>query len=185
MGRSRSAAIEGARRVLAEHGVRKTTMGEVAIRGGLAKATLYNHVRTKDQLLTLVVTDGVARVATAAAAALAGAGLAAGLTAAADALAADEVLAGVRRTEPAALVPLAAPGSGAAWDEVRRLVGDALRSAGARPGRGEIDLVLRWLTSLVLAPGTAPERAAAAGALVVTLPAAASRTSFAAVPTVD
>ena len=51
MGRTRTAALDGARRVLAEHGLRKATMGDVAVRGGLAKATLYNHFRTKDDLV--------------------------------------------------------------------------------------------------------------------------------------
>ena len=51
MGRTRAAALDGARRVIAEHGLRKATMGDVAVRGGLAKATLYNHFRTKDELV--------------------------------------------------------------------------------------------------------------------------------------
>ena len=47
MGRSRAAALDGARRVFAENGIRKASMADVAVRGGLAKATLYTHFRTK------------------------------------------------------------------------------------------------------------------------------------------
>jgi len=63
MGRTRTAALEGARRVLAEHGLRKATMGDVAVRGGLAKATLYNHFRTKDDLVAGLIHDDVAELA--------------------------------------------------------------------------------------------------------------------------
>ena len=59
MGRTRAAALDGARRVLTEHGVRKATMGDIAVRGGLAKATLYNHFRTKDEVVAALVAEPV------------------------------------------------------------------------------------------------------------------------------
>ena len=37
MGRTRSAALDGARRVLGEVGLRKATMSEVAVRGGVGE----------------------------------------------------------------------------------------------------------------------------------------------------
>ncbi len=179
MGRSRAAAVSGARRVLVERGVRKTTMGEIAVRGGLAKATLYNHVRTKDELLALVVADGLQRVHAAAWSALGQGDLAAGLIAAAAELAGDEVLIALRRSEPTALLPLAAPGSGAGWDRAREATAEVLAAGGRTPDPAAVDLTLRWLASHVLSPGRPAERAGAARALAATLPAPPSRTSFA------
>ena len=130
MGRSRAAAIAGARRVIAERGVRKATMGDVAVRGGLAKATLYNHVRTKDELLVLVVDDAGDRVLAAAAGALGRGDLVTAFAVAAAELAGDELLVGLRRVEPTALLAVAAPGSGPGWDAARARVAAALHRAG-------------------------------------------------------
>lgn len=179
MGRSRAAAVAGARRVLVERGVRKTTMGEVAVRGGLAKATLYNHVRTKDELLLLVAAEGLERVRAAASSALGSGDLTTGLTAAAAELAGDEVLIALRRSEPAALLPLAAPGDGAGWDRARAATSEVLAAGGRTPDPAAVDLTLRWLTSHVLSPGRPAERAAAARALAALLPVEPRRTNFA------
>ena len=185
MGRSRAAAIAGARRVIAERGVRKATMGDVAVRGGLAKATLYNHVRTKDELLLLVVDDAGDRVLAAAAGALGRGDLVTAFAVAAAELAGDELLVGLRRVEPTALLAVAAPGSGPGWDAARARVAAALHRAGRQVEDGVVDLVLRWLLSFVVAPGTPAARAAAARVLAGALPAAgvlpgaAARTTFA------
>lgn len=180
MERSRAAAVVGARRVLAEHGVRKATMGEVALRGGLAKATLYNHVRTKAELLVLVGADGRTRVQAAAADGLTAGDLAAALNAAATTIATDEVLVGVRLVEPAALLALMEPGEGPEWAATREAVRCALGAAGRPAGTGVVDLVLRWLLSFALTPGTAEQRSGAAATLAAALPAGPSRTTFAA-----
>lgn len=178
MARSRAAAVAGARRVLVERGVRKATMGEVAVRGGLAKATLYNHVRTKDELLALVVGDGVGRVRDAASSAVGAGDLAAGLAAAAAEIAGDEVLIALRRTEPAALLALAAPGDGVGWEAARAATIEGLTTAGRSPDPAAVDLLLRWLVSHVLSPGRPAERAAAARLLADALPVAQRRTPF-------
>ena len=57
MQRARMAAIGGALEVLAAHGVKNLTMADVADAGGLARATLYNHVRDKESLLLLVIAN--------------------------------------------------------------------------------------------------------------------------------
>lgn len=178
MERGRGAAVSGARRVLAEVGVRKATMAEVAVRGGLAKATLYNHVRTKEELLLLVVGDGVGRVMGAAAPALQRGDLAAALAAAAAALADDEVLVGLRRVEPGALVALLCLDDGPGWSPAREAVAAALDRADRASGPAAVDLVLRWLVSYLLAPGNAARRAASAELLARGVPVATRRTSF-------
>ena len=55
MARTREAAISGARRVVAELGYRKASMVDIAVRSGMAKATLYNHFRTKDEVVAALV----------------------------------------------------------------------------------------------------------------------------------
>ena len=181
MGRTRIAALDGARRVLAEHGLRKATMGDVAGRGGLAKATLYNHFRTKDDLVAGLVADDVAELG-ADCRDLAADDLAVALTRAADAVATHPVLVGMRVVEPTALLPAAAPGTGAGWDVVRAEVALVLDAADRSQGAEQVDLVCRWLASHVSAPGTQDSRAAQARAVASSIPAAVRTTSFA-VPT--
>ena len=47
---TRRGLLEGAARAFAEHGLRRSTMQSVAAAAGVAKATLYNHFRTKDEV---------------------------------------------------------------------------------------------------------------------------------------
>ncbi|MGE0817950.1 MAG: TetR/AcrR family transcriptional regulator [Candidatus Nanopelagicales bacterium] len=179
MGRTRTAALEGARRVLAEHGLRKATMGDVAVRGGLAKATLYNHFRTKDDLVAGLIHDDVAELA-ADCRDLATADLAVALTRAADGVAAHPVVVGLRGVEPTALLPLAAPGHSHQWDAVRSEVAAMLDAGGRVSGPSHVDLVLRWLAGHVLEPGSQASREAGAALLASGLPAAVRTTAFAA-----
>ncbi len=178
MGRTRTAALEGARRVLSEHGLRKATMGDVAVRGGLAKATLYNHFRTKDDLVAGLIHDDVAELA-ADCRDLAASDLAVALTRAADGVATHPVVAGLRTVEPAALLPLAAPGHTPQWDAVRAEVAALLDSGERVSGPSHVDLVLRWLAGHVLEPGTSASREAGAALLAGGLPAAVRTTAFA------
>ncbi len=178
MGRTRQAALDGARRVLAEHGLRKATMGDVAVRGGLAKATLYNHFRTKDDLVSGLVADDVAELG-ADCRDLARTDLAVALTRAADAVAGNAVLTGLRTVEPTALVGAAAPGSGARWDLVRAEVALVLDAADRSASPDHVDLVARWLAGHVLEPGSQDARAAQARLLAGALPAAVRTTTIA------
>jgi AcrR family transcriptional regulator len=50
----RDAIYEGAVAVLAEHGLNGATMDRVAAAAGVAKGSLYNYFRSKDELLTFV-----------------------------------------------------------------------------------------------------------------------------------
>jgi AcrR family transcriptional regulator len=179
MGRTRAAALDGARRVLVEHGLRKATMGDVAVRGGLAKATLYNHFRTKDELVAALVSDDVDDLA-ADCRDLASDDLAVALTRAADAVAGHAVLVGLRTVEPTALLALAAPGDGAGWDHARAATASVLDSADRSAAPEHVDVVLRWLTSFTTAPGTRDAREAGARVLAAGIPAAVRTTTFAA-----
>jgi len=179
MGRTRTAALDGARRTLAEHGLRKATMGDVAVRGGLAKATLYNHFRTKDDLVAGLIADDVAELG-ADCVDLAADDLAVALTRAADGVAGHVVLVGMRTVEPTALLHAAVPGPGAGWDVVRAQVALVLDAADRSSAPEHVDLVCRWLGSHVLEPGTQDSRAAQARAIAAGVPAAVRTTAFAA-----
>ena len=50
MGRTRLGLLAGAERAFAEQGLRRSTMQSIAAAAGVAKATLYNHFRTKDDV---------------------------------------------------------------------------------------------------------------------------------------
>ena len=50
MSRTRLGLLAGAARAFAEQGLRRSTMQSVAAAAGVAKATLYNHFRTKDEV---------------------------------------------------------------------------------------------------------------------------------------
>ena len=167
LGRSRSSIIAGARQTVPILGIRRTTMLAVARQAGVSKATLYNHVRDKDELLLLLIADGCQRAAAAAAAA--GSVASERLAAAAAVVADDEVLVALRGREPAALVPMLAIGAGPAWKSVREHTREMLTSAGLDDDHDNVDLTLRWLMSYVLTPGDADARQRAARRLVAAL----------------
>ena len=62
MNRTRAALVGGARRAVEISGT-KITMSQVAAVSGVAKATLYNHFRTREALLAALVVDEVTVIA--------------------------------------------------------------------------------------------------------------------------
>jgi AcrR family transcriptional regulator len=174
--RTRAAILDAAAGCVERYGVRKTTMSDVASRGGVAKATLYNHFRTKDDVLAALVASQVAALGAQCAAVAAGRapdgpapapgrGLAAALDYAAHRLGSSRPLRRVAADEPALLALLGTPGEGRLWDGVRDAVGAVLREAGAPTDRVSVDLVLRWVVAHAMWPGTPQEVALGARAL--------------------
>jgi AcrR family transcriptional regulator len=152
MARTRAALLQATGDCLARYGVRKTTMVDVAARSRVAKATLYNHFRTKDDLLVAYVEDRVAALAGTAVTAASAGGLSAALDGIAAVLREDPVLRRAAREEPAALAPLAAPSDGRAWAAARSGATDVLTAARVPAGPAEVALLLRWVTSQLLWP---------------------------------
>lgn len=152
--RTRTALLDALGDCLARYGVRKTTMVDVASRSGVAKATLYNHFRTKDDLLTAYVEDRVVALAAKAAATAGARGLTEALHVVAVALAGDPGLRRVAAQEPALLAPLAAPSQARGWQLAREGVAAVLEAARAPSGTSEVDVVLRWISSQLLWPAT-------------------------------
>ncbi|MCW2681146.1 MAG: transcriptional regulator, TetR family, partial [Frankiales bacterium] len=101
--RTRGAILDAAAACVERSGVRRTTMSAIAATGGVAKATLYNHFRTKDDVLAALVEARVAALA----AECTGRSIADALEHAAAVLRESAALRRVAQEEPALLVPLA------------------------------------------------------------------------------
>jgi AcrR family transcriptional regulator len=162
--RTRGAILDAAAECIARDGVRKTTMSDVSTQARVAKATLYNHFRTKDDLLAALLLARVEQLS-AECAELAVAGLAPALEYAGRSLAASAPLRQVASTEPAVAAALATPATGRTWEAVRSGVATVLREAGAPSDDTAVDVVLRWLCGQVMWAATEAELAVGARVL--------------------
>jgi len=168
MGRTREAALRGAVRAVAKYGSRKATMGDIAMLAGIAKATLYNHFRTRDDVYRAAIAMQIDEIA-AASSARAADGLEAVLAEAARLVAEHPAGRRIALEEPATLAALAAPSSGALWESARAHVAQALDEAGQPGSASSVDLVIRYLASLLLEPSTAAQRAECARLIAAAL----------------
>jgi AcrR family transcriptional regulator len=152
MGRTRAGLLDGAVRAFAERGLRGSTMQSVAATAGVAKATLYNHFRTKDEVARALLAAELDRLT----ALVAGLAPGAALTALADEVAGHPVLRRIADDEPAVLTGLLTT-SPERWAQ---LVGRLATALGADADVAE--LAARWLLGLVLQPGEPAVRRATA-----------------------
>jgi AcrR family transcriptional regulator len=159
MGRTRAAIVSGTARCLAEHGARRTTMIDIAAASGVAKGTLYNHVRTKAEAYRLLGESEASRLVELLTADP-DADRSQVLARAADVIAQHPVARRLAEQEPSLLAAVLLPGplTQDAYGQIRAalvvLLGDA-----AGP------LALRWLMSLLIDPGESADRTAAADLL--------------------
>ena len=162
MGRTRLGLLAGAARAFAEHGLRRSTMQSIAAAAGVAKATLYNHFRTKDEVVAALLAAELDRLIALAAALP----LDQALAALSDELGAHPVLRRLARTEPEVLTALL----GAEAERWAELTG---RLAGAlRLDADGAELAGRWLLGVVLQPGRSTTRHRHATRLAAALTAA-------------
>lgn len=187
--RTRAAILDAAQRCVEADGVKRTTMSDIATTAGVAKATLYNHFRTKDDVLTALVEARVRSLAARAEAVAAGTvplvpgqtapelGLAAALALAGSELGAAPALRRLAADEPGALVRLCAPSGEDGWPVAREVVAAALTAAGVEAGPTAVEMVLRHLVAELLWPASPAQvragAAALAGVLGATTPEAA------------
>ena len=148
MGRTRLGLLAGAARAFADRGVRRSTMQSIAAAAGVAKATLYNHFRTKDEVVAALLAAELDRLTVLAA------GLPTDLALAAlsDELGAHPVLRRLASTEPEDLLGLLAVDAdrwAALTDRLAQALG--LDADGA-------ELAARWLLGVVLQPGRSTTR---------------------------
>ena len=150
MARTRAALLDGALRAVAADGT-GITMAQVATLAGVAKATLYNHFRTREAVLAALATTEVEAVADE----VGGLPLRHALVEIAAAVATHPCLATLREREPGVLAAaLAAPEPSDALLAARAALATVVRSAGLAPEDVDLaaDVLLRWLASLALAP---------------------------------
>jgi AcrR family transcriptional regulator len=169
MARTRAAVLRAAAECVERYGVRRTTMVDVASKSGVAKATLYNHFRTKDDVLAALVEAQVAALLAECAAVVGrtpGPGrLAAALSHAALSLSTSRPLRRVAADEPALLAALAAADDGRAWQAARGGVAELLHRCGAADDPAAVDVVLRWVTGHLSWPSS-PDAAAGEAAVL-------------------
>ena len=159
MNRTRAGLLAGAARAFAEQGLRRSTMQSIAAAAGVAKATLYNHFRTKDDVAAALLALEVDRLSALAETLPRDQGLAA----LSDELGAHPVLRRLAETEPETLMSLIAVDT-ERWAELTARLGAALRvdDDGA-------ELAGRWLLGVVLQPGRSTTRHRLAGRLAAAL----------------
>src|SRR4051812_8850091 len=179
--RTRAAILDAAARCIEREGKRKTTMSDVSSEARIAKATLYNHFRTKDDLLAALVLARVEQLTTECAE-LAVAGLAPALEHAGRVLGGFTPLRQVAAVEPAVAAGLATPGAGRGWQSVRHGVQTVLRESGAPSDDVCIDVVVRWLCGQVMWPAGEAELALGARLLADGLGRAPEQVSLPAEP---
>lgn len=162
MNRTRAALLDGARRAVEVSGT-KITMAQVAASAGVAKATLYNHFRTREAVLSALLAAEVERLVAAAA----DKPLAEALGDTARALAGHPVLRALARIEPGTLAALACVDTTAdGWRAAREGVDRALAGA----SREGTDTVLRWLSTFLISPAGAAAVEADVHVLLAGLP---------------
>lgn len=174
MARTRGAILAATEACVAESGARATTMSSVAVRGRVAKATLYNHFRTKSELLEAVI---LARIEACRTTALAAPDLRTALRLAATTLRGLPAVAGLVQHDPAALARLTVASDGPASAAARAAVTEVLARHGRTSDAAASELVLRWLVSQLLWTGSAAEADLATSILAAGLPVAGEPTS--------
>lgn len=148
MNRTRQGLLEGAARAFADAGVRGSTMLSIARAAGVAKATLYNHFRTKDEVARALLAAELRRLGEVGR----GRPLDEALLVLGSEVAGHPVLRRLAADEPARLVQLLAAPAGE-WSAAVDAV-----AAGLGLGAAEAELVARWLVGLVLQPGSTVTR---------------------------
>ena len=154
MRRTRTAILDAAEERIADGGI-KFTMSQLAVDAGVAKGTLYNHFRTKDDVLIALAQARVATLVDECAAIARDRGPVAALSHAAGAVANRPALRKLRDEQPALVARLAGSLDAVPEQQVATVVG---------PER--VDAVVRWVASHALAPGSDISRTEGARLLV-------------------
>jgi AcrR family transcriptional regulator len=166
MARTRLAVLEGAARSLASHGVRGTTMTDIAATGGVAKGTLYNHFRRREDVFAALAEHEI-RALGELVRESADDDLGAALVLAAQRISTHPAVQRIAASEPELIGVMLVPSTG-----VRRVAEDeiaaTLRASGRDSSSPYVDVVMRWLASYLARPGDFP--AAGAAVLVAGLP---------------
>lgn len=184
MARTRVAVLLGARQCLVAVGS-KTTMVDIAARSGVAKATLYNHFRTKSEVFAALVEHEIREAAAETAELVEVTGLPTALARLAERLGEHPVVRRLAATEPGVLSGVLLPeqaGLGEmSWETARSALASLLGA------EADVELVLRYLVSQLLWPAPRVEIERAVGTLLAAVAPSdvAARPAPAAVPVVS
>lgn len=192
MARTRTGLLAAARVALAKYGVRKATMGDVATVAGVAKATVYNHFRTRGELVLALAENDVRVLIAELADRAQREGMVTALATAARELAEHPVVRRLGTDEPAllgALVLPRGPGQGV-WTMARDLLAPQIATiTGVDGATAGTDVVVRWLGGHLLWAGSPAETEAGArivvGGLTPAPPVAPAPKSSTGYPTDD
>ena len=151
MARTRSSILRAAAQVVADMGPRRASMSEIAAAAGVAKGTLYNHFRTRDEIWPALVRaelDALTEECR-------GLPLELALAHAAQRVGAHPAVRRIVADEPGTLTAILTADMAPARDAVAALLSAAQRDPATA------DLVLRWLASHLATPAIDPGGAAA------------------------
>jgi AcrR family transcriptional regulator len=141
-------------------------MADIAAAGGVAKGTLYNHFRRREDVFAALAEHEV-RALGDLVRDQAGDDLGAALVIAAEQISAHPAIRRIAADEPELLSAMLVPSTGA-WRAAEEEIEALLRACGRDSTPAYVDVVLRWLLSYVLRPGDFP--AAGTAVLVAGLP---------------
>jgi AcrR family transcriptional regulator len=162
LARSRSAILAGAGRAVEVNGTR-VSMAQIAAAGGVAKATLYNHFRSREDVLNALLIAEIDRLI----GEVAHLRLPDALTKAAIAVSNHPLLESLGGEDTATLAVLARVDiRTAGWLRVAEATEAMLSRSGRRGG----PMVLRWLSSFLTAPAEEDDIRADVEVLVAGLP---------------
>jgi AcrR family transcriptional regulator len=162
LARSRSAILTGAGRAVEVSGT-KVSMAQIAAAAGVAKATLYNHFRTREEVLGALLIAEIDLLISD----ISHLELATALTRAAIAISEHPLLEALGSEDTAMLATLARVDvRNAGWLRVAEATEAMLNRSGRRGG----PMVLRWLSSFLTAPAEEGDIRADVEVLVAGLP---------------
>ena len=161
MERSRMALLAGAREAITKNGLSATSMVDIADFGRVARATLYNHFRSKEELWQALIFD---EVESASALFRAQTTFESSLSALASSIGDNPMLRTIARDDPATLVTLIRVNEDPIWKEIYRRF-TLLAKERKVTDLAAVDLAFRWLISQVAYP-LVPEFVPSAAAVV-------------------
>lgn len=161
MERSHKALLDGARAAVATNGVSNTSMVDVADFGQVARATLYNHFRSKEELWTALILDEVENVSQLF---REQSNFESGLRALASYIETNPMLRAIARDDPATLAALTKVGQNETWEAIYARFA-LLAKEQKVSDLAAVDLAFRWLLSQIPSP-LAPESQASAASMV-------------------
>lgn len=146
--RTRSAILEGTKRLIATVGLQRTNMVEIADTSEVSRATLYNHFRDKGSVVRALLASEVDRVLQ-----ILDSDISAtdALSALSHEISSDVALGRMRDTDPAALAQMLTRVEDPLWQQIK----DGLKRLLRDESRSEIARL--WLVGQVLQPLTSEQ----------------------------